>query len=556
VVKLCEVIAGGDFGADVAGRGEARLEMPRLSPSALDAILDDLFHQDPPPQVMAMNKMGIFVPMPQVMPVRGAKMIHGTTSALLLVAEDDVVSVVEARDLARRIGAVQVTAHPVAALDAEVLLHFIDARHRYGVHLAFAAGASEQSSAAVAIRPRYGVMRKDAFAVMSACDEASCRMLGRPERDLLGRRSLELLHPDDHQRAIASWMDMLAHPGVSHRVRLRHERSDGTWMWLEVTNHNLLNDSDHGYVLAELIDITDEMAATEALRANEELLRRMTEALPVGVVQLDGEGRVVYRNDSAEAILGRPLPVGQTCGENSGNPALAEAIADVLCRGTDVDLETVHEGLPGAGKAGGGGSEAVRRIHVSLRVMSLRSGRATGAIACLNDVTEAAELREELVHQATHDQLTGCLNRRATLQRLEDLLATGRTLTVLFVDLDGFKDVNDRYGHGTGDALLRHLGAELLRHCGPDAVVGRLGGDEFLIATTELADDDAARKAAEALEQAIMEPVLLTGVRLSVRASIGIARSTPEMGGDALVAAADTAMYRAKTGRSTRTGGA
>jgi diguanylate cyclase (GGDEF)-like protein len=352
-------------------------------------------------------------------------------------------------------------------------------------------------------------------------------------------------------------MDLLAHPGVSRRVRLRHERSDGTWMWLEVTNHNLLNDSDHGYVLAELIDITDEMAATEALRANEELLRRMTEALPVGVVQLDGEGRVVYRNDSAEAILGRPLPVGRTCGEDSGNSALAAAIADVLRRGTDVDLETVYEGLPGAGKAGGDGVEAVaRRIHVSLRVMSVRSGRATGAIACLNDVTEAAELREELVHQATHDPLTGCLNRRAALQRLEDLLATGRTLTVLFVDLDGFKDVNDRYGHGTGDALLRHLGTELLRHCGPDQVVGRLGGDEFLIATTELADDTAARRAAEALERAITEPVLLTGVRLSVRASIGIARSTPQVGGDALVAAADTAMYRAKTGRSTRTGGA
>jgi hypothetical protein len=159
--------------------------MPRLSPSALDAILDDLFHQDPPPQVMAMNEMGLFVPMPQVVPVRGAKAIHGTTSALLLVAQDDVVSVTEAWDLARRIGAAQVTAHPAAAPDAEAVLHFIDARYRYGVHLAFAVGASAPSSPVGAIRPRYGVMRKDAFAVMSR-DEASCRTLGRPEQDLRG----------------------------------------------------------------------------------------------------------------------------------------------------------------------------------------------------------------------------------------------------------------------------------------------------------------------------------------------------------------------------------
>ncbi|HEX2808586.1 MAG TPA: PAS domain-containing protein, partial [Kineosporiaceae bacterium] len=209
-------------------------------------------------------------------------------------------------------------------------------------------------------------------------------------------------------------MDLLGRPGAARRVRLRHRRADGEWTWFEITNHNLLNDPEHGYVLAEMVDTSDEMAATEALRAGEELLRRLTEALPVGVVQFDAVGRVVYRNDRLASILGRDLPparndVDEPVAGRSGLGELSESVTGVLASGHDADFEAAQSDADGVS----------RRIHVRLRALRGSEGEVTGAIACVNDVTDAAQLREELAHQATFDALTGCLTRRAVLVHLD-----------------------------------------------------------------------------------------------------------------------------------------
>ena len=100
---------------------------------------------------------------------------------------------------------------------------------------------------------------------------------------MVGHRSIEFIHPDDHALAIDNWMEMLALPGPGRRVRLRHRRKDGSWVWFEVTNHNLLDDPDHGCVVCEIVDISEEMAAHEELRAREQLLDRLAEAIPLGL---------------------------------------------------------------------------------------------------------------------------------------------------------------------------------------------------------------------------------------------------------------------------------
>jgi diguanylate cyclase (GGDEF)-like protein/PAS domain S-box-containing protein len=301
-------------------------------------------------------------------------------------------------------------------------------------------------------------------------------------------------------------------------------------------------------VLAEMVDTSDEMAATEALRAGEELLRRLTEALPVGVVQFDAVGRVVYRNDRLASILGRDLPlarndVDEPVAGRSGLGELSESVTGVLASGHDADFEAEQSDADGVS----------RRIHVRLRALRGSEGEVTGAIACVNDVTDAAQLREELAHQATYDPLTGCLTRRALLERLDAMLASEYPVTVLFIDLDGFKQVNDQYGHAVGDALLRHVGGCLLAHAAAQDVVGRLGGDEFLIATTTLSDAATVAAAADAAAAALARPVIVDGVRLSARASIGAAHSPDAADADALVAAADAVMYRTKTERRAAT---
>ncbi len=135
-------------------------------------------------------------------------------------------------------------------------------------------------------------------------DDAVRGMLGWSPGDLIGRRSLDFIHPDDQALAIDSWMQMLGSPGLSHRVRLRHARKDGSWLWVEITNVNQLNDPLESHVITELLDVSDEMAALEALRAQKEMLQKLAEALPNGVVRFECDGRIDYVNRHLAEVMG------------------------------------------------------------------------------------------------------------------------------------------------------------------------------------------------------------------------------------------------------------
>ncbi len=176
-------------------------------------------------------------------------------------------------------------------------------------------------------------VRKNEVAVLVEVDEVTSQLLGWSEDDMVGRTSLEFIHPDDQQLAVENWMQMLSSHGPGRKVRLRHKHRDGFWVWVEITNHNLLDDPESNCVLAEMHDISNEMAADkapparassgsrwgtlsdqplrlhEALRAREQLLHRLAEALPLGVLQVDAEGRIVYTNHRLHTILGRARAV-------------------------------------------------------------------------------------------------------------------------------------------------------------------------------------------------------------------------------------------------------
>ena len=96
-------------------------------------------------------------------------------------------------------------------------------------------------------------------------DACICRILGYSPQQLTGTRSLDLIHPDDHDNAIEAWMEMLTSPGIATRLRARHRHADGSWMWMELTNTNRLQ-HDETCVVCDMIDISEEMVAVEALR--------------------------------------------------------------------------------------------------------------------------------------------------------------------------------------------------------------------------------------------------------------------------------------------------
>ncbi|WP_051499864.1 sensor domain-containing diguanylate cyclase [Nocardia sp. BMG51109] len=168
------------------------------------------------------------------------------------------------------------------------------------------------------------------------------------------------------------------------------------------------------------------------------------------------------------------------------------------------------------------------------------------------DVTELHERQEELHRQARHDALTGLPNRRLLLERVDELIANAHDedrAAFCFADLDHFKDINDRYGHGIGDKALAAVAVRLrdyVREC--DCLVARIGGDEFVALIPPPATASRATIVADRLLSALAEPIVVDGRALRISASIG-AVVTPIVGADAesLLDAADTSLYYAKT---------
>jgi diguanylate cyclase (GGDEF)-like protein len=193
------------------------------------------------------------------------------------------------------------------------------------------------------------------------------------------------------------------------------------------------------------------------------------------------------------------------------------------------------------------GTTVLRRCLATVTALSDEEG-LPGAMVTLSDVTESALLHEELRRQATVDSLTGCLNRASTFAALRQALdpSRDRPAVVLFIDLDHFKSVNDTFGHSVGDDLLADTVGRIASQVTADDVVGRIGGDEFLVIRHGLADPAEAIADANRLRQALAQTISVAGRSIRVSASIGITIATPGTSVQSVVSRADEAMYRSK----------
>ncbi len=253
------------------------------------------------------------------------------------------------------------------------------------------------------------------------------------------------------------------------------------------------------------------------------------------VVAADAEGRVTFMNRAAERFAnivfedadGRPLDqVLPLVDEGGGTPG--ERIASFLnAKGDRRIVRVVERPIHGAGRT------------------------SEGTVLVLSDITEERALGDRITFQALHDSLTELPNRRLLLQRLDEAIAQASTgqqrLAVLFIDLDRFKAINDGLGHSAGDNLLRAVARRLVATCGPEDTVARLSGDEFVVVMEPVGDTTAVRAIAQAMLEAIEEPLQLGEHEVQVSCSIGVGLC-PDHGrdGDALLRAADSAMYEAK----------
>jgi diguanylate cyclase (GGDEF)-like protein/PAS domain S-box-containing protein len=200
-----------------------------------------------------------------------------------------------------------------------------------------------------------------------------------------------------------------------------------------------------------------------------------------------------------------------------------------------------------------------RRVWFSARLRSLLHDPDVAAVVVnLHDITDRKRAEEELSHQAFHDTLTGLANRALFRDRLDHALdsnaRTGAHPAVIFLDLDGFKTVNDSLGHDAGDELLREVAVRLAAAVRRGDTVGRLGGDEFAILVEQsLKPLDQAATVADRVLQILTEPVVLAGGhRVVLSASLGIAVGGDDCDSASLLRDADVAMYQAKSAGKSR----
>jgi diguanylate cyclase (GGDEF)-like protein len=219
----------------------------------------------------------------------------------------------------------------------------------------------------------------------------------------------------------------------------------------------------------------------------------------------------------------------------------------VVSTGVDVDLDLRLERH----------ERGQQRIcQLTLRALRDRHGDVSGAVVTVEDVTEGTTLRRELERRANIDPLTDLYNRAATMAELERLVSAGggvgaRETGVVFIDLDKFKPINDRLGHAAGDEVLATAAERLRRAVREQDLVGRIGGDEFLVVCPGMSGADVARTLAQRIISHLAEPfVLSVGEPVDLAASIGVAWAVNgATTADRLVARADAAMYEAKARR-------
>jgi diguanylate cyclase (GGDEF)-like protein/PAS domain S-box-containing protein len=175
-------------------------------------------------------------------------------------------------------------------------------------------------------------------------------------------------------------------------------------------------------------------------------------------------------------------------------------------------------------------------------------------IAVARDVTEQRQIeadREQLLarlqHSANYDVLTGLPNRNYFYQRADLAIKTQTPLAVAYIDLNNFKEVNDRYGHAIGDRLLRAAAMRLKSQIRADDTIARIGGDEFVALFTNVHDEPSATAIVEKLHQALVSPIQLDSMAFTISASVGcVLSATPHNALETLLQKADDAMYQAK----------
>ncbi|MHB9094264.1 MAG: putative bifunctional diguanylate cyclase/phosphodiesterase [Eubacteriales bacterium] len=364
--------------------------------------------------------------------------------------------------------------------------------------------------------------------------------------ELLGKKWKMLYDVDEVKRFSAEVL-----PEVWKRGRWRGEamgrQKDGSKFPQEIS----LTAIEGGGLVCVIRDITRRKKAEQEIWEEKERAQVTLHSIGDAVITTDASGKVEYLNTVAEDLtgwknyqaLGLPLSeVFNIINENTGE-AVENPVEKCFREGRIVGLANHTQLIHRDGHR--------FAIEDSAAPIRNKDGEMIGVVLVFHDVSEKRNLLQQMIHQAYHDPLTDLPNRILFNDRLSLALAHAHRnkemLSVLFLDLDRFKLVNDMLGHVMGDSLLKEVADRLAEHVRESDTIARLGGDEFTLLLPQIGHEEDAAKIAEKILRAFQQVFFIGGHEFQITASIGLALY-PNDGQDAetLMKHADTAMYRAK----------
>jgi diguanylate cyclase (GGDEF)-like protein/PAS domain S-box-containing protein len=365
-------------------------------------------------------------------------------------------------------------------------------------------------------------------------------------------------------RFAAAILDMTLRDGMGLPAFLRFQSKAGTVpivvlvdrayedLGVEATRRGaldyLVKDEIGGALLDKVLRLAFERTHTVlALRASEARYRTMFESTAAGVYQATCDDRMLTINPAFCKMLGY----------GTEDEVLKLDFGTQICSNFEDHL-TWRQELESSGEISG--REMTLRNKNGDRIVVMHSARLVrdsrgtplyfeGTIA---DVTASHKQAKQWSYEASHDSLTGLLNRREMERRmqtaLENAVIDRSTLAVVMIDLDGFKNINDRFGHGAGDDFLRHVGSSLRESLRAGDLIARFGGDEFLVMLERTSEEAAMRVTQSMLKAIATNDFFWTGQALKARASLGVGMGS---GNDStwvtVLERADVACYEAKS---------
>ena len=397
-----------------------------------------------------------------------------------------------------------------------------------------------------------GIAHVDTDGKWLQVNQKLCDILGYSYEELLKLTFQDITHPDDLDANLDYFRQALAGEVDSYAMNKRYLRKDGTTVWANLTVSLVRsNEGEPKNFISIIEDINDRKRAEELLFQEKERAEVTLHCIGDAVITTNAAGVIEYLNPVAETLTGWPLQL-----------AREQPLESVFCVVDETNREPVRNPvlqcleerrLAGLAEHSLLISRQGREypIEDSAAPIYTRNGDIVGAVLVFHDVTEARRLQHRLIQQATHDALTGLVNRREFERRLERALASakrhGSQHALCYLDLDRFKIVNDTAGHQAGDFLLKEVADRLMNQVRARDTLARLGGDEFSLLVENCPPDNALR-IAEGLVASIRDyRFVWEGEPFTIGVSVGLVPIAAEAQSIAhLLMQADAACYTAK----------